>query len=607
MANIRPKDTPAITALAAGDKVIVDGAAGVRSILAGDFVGQAGGWSNTRLAKTAAYPVVNADKGKTIALGGAAFYTLTINAASGYDANFSIVIDNEDTARAKTIAINGLANFFLYPGQCILVFNQNNVWQVLGRSRWKAPAGALSVFTDFTNGNDANDGLAAGAGNAKKTVQGALGDVLNDFDFNGTPTGQSQVSIQMAAQTTDTTGVHYSPHDTVGGNGGAAITIQGATLAVTGAANNGGGLVRLAMASTASYATGNSVAVRNVNGTVEANGVWKITVIDATHIDLQGSAFANAYVSGGTVSNGSVISATGVDAIATYFGSVLQIQDITLQSNQNNLNLLWGSKAYLAGVIFGGTPAGAHISLNGFAQAEFAGPVGISGNAAYFCIGNVGNLRTVGQKLSITNNLTFSGQFVLATASGTHINFQATTIALQGNTVTGQRFNVGNGATLSTGLVDGNLSYFPGNSAGVIVSGGQYDSVLAPPSLTSLTGSVGADITMTPAATYFDGPSVAQGTVGTWLVTGTVSISGATVNDNIVAKLWDGATLISDLSQQSNGNSGLLAISLSGVITNPTGNLRITVMDVTTAGAKIKAGDGIDATKASTITAIRIG
>ena len=72
---------------------------------------------------------------------------------------------------------------------------------------------------------------------------------------------------------------------------------------VTGAANNGAGLIRLAVGSTRIMYTGQSAQVAGVNGTTEANGVnWTITVIDATHVDLQGSTFVHAYTNGGHVS-----------------------------------------------------------------------------------------------------------------------------------------------------------------------------------------------------------------------------------------------------------------------------------------------------------------
>jgi len=73
------------------------------------------------------------------------------------------------------------------------------------------------------------------------------------------------------------------------------------SVVVSGAADNGSGLIRLTVSSTADMTTGDYRAVAEVTGTTEANGNWLITVIDATHIDLQGSTFSNAYVSGGYV------------------------------------------------------------------------------------------------------------------------------------------------------------------------------------------------------------------------------------------------------------------------------------------------------------------
>lgn len=76
----------------------------------------------------------------------------------------------------------------------------------------------------------------------------------------------------------------------------------GTGVSVSGAANNGSGLIRLTVSSTAAMSTGNVRSVSAVAGTTEANGRWTITVVDGTHIDLQGSAFVNAYTSGGVVS-----------------------------------------------------------------------------------------------------------------------------------------------------------------------------------------------------------------------------------------------------------------------------------------------------------------
>lgn len=140
-----------------------------------------GVWGNIRLSKTAAYAVANADKGSTIALGGSAFYTLTFNAATGYDANFMVMVINEDTGRGKTIACNGLSNFILWPGQSCFIYNQNNVWKVNPSfQRWKLPS-AITLYVD-TAGSNSNDGLATGAGGAFLTIGAAVNTVYQQFD-----------------------------------------------------------------------------------------------------------------------------------------------------------------------------------------------------------------------------------------------------------------------------------------------------------------------------------------------------------------------------------------------------------------------------------------
>jgi hypothetical protein len=71
-------------------------------------------------------------------------------------------------------------------------------------------------------------------------------------------------------------------------------------VTVTGAVASGT-LIQLAVTSTSTFVTGQEVIVTAVGGTTEANGSWFVTVVDPTHLTLNGSTFANAYVSGGTV------------------------------------------------------------------------------------------------------------------------------------------------------------------------------------------------------------------------------------------------------------------------------------------------------------------
>lgn len=75
------------------------------------------------------------------------------------------------------------------------------------------------------------------------------------------------------------------------------------TIAVTGVANNGAGLIRITTASAHPFATGDHVAVYGVGGVTVANDAWAVTVIDSTHVDLQGSAFSGTYTSGGNITN----------------------------------------------------------------------------------------------------------------------------------------------------------------------------------------------------------------------------------------------------------------------------------------------------------------
>jgi hypothetical protein len=70
--------------------------------------------------------------------------------------------------------------------------------------------------------------------------------------------------------------------------------------AITGAANNGSGLIRITCVGH-TFATGNFITITGVGGTTEANASnWRITVITGNTFDLVGSTFTNVYTSGGT-------------------------------------------------------------------------------------------------------------------------------------------------------------------------------------------------------------------------------------------------------------------------------------------------------------------
>jgi hypothetical protein len=71
-------------------------------------------------------------------------------------------------------------------------------------------------------------------------------------------------------------------------------------IAVTGMANNGSGLIRVTFSGRHGQYTGQKLYILGTVGTTEANGLWTVTAISTTQVDLQASTFTNAWVSGGT-------------------------------------------------------------------------------------------------------------------------------------------------------------------------------------------------------------------------------------------------------------------------------------------------------------------
>ena len=86
--------------------------------------------------------------------------------------------------------------------------------------------------------------------------------------------------------------------------GRALLTRANTSLTVTGAVNNGSGLIRITTSTVHGRTTGNKVFISAVTGAIQANGLWTVTVINTTQVDLQGSAFSSAYISGGAFRTG---------------------------------------------------------------------------------------------------------------------------------------------------------------------------------------------------------------------------------------------------------------------------------------------------------------
>ncbi len=123
--------------------------------------------------------------------------------------------------------------------------------------------------------------------------------------------------------------------------------------------------------------------------------------------------------------------------------------------------------------------------------------------------------------------------------------------------------------------------------------------------LTKLTNALSGDIALNDITKYFDGPGVAQGSSGVWFVSGSVTCDdvGASV---FYVKLWDGTNLIASGTSTTAGNLYTTCISLAGYISNPSGNIRLSVKAVSSITAKI-VFNYTGNSKDSTITAIQIG
>jgi hypothetical protein len=108
-------------------------------------------------------------------------------------------------------------------------------------------------------------------------------------------------------------------------------------ITITNAANNGSGLIRLTVSGlTAGSGPGNTnlnsenaVEVYGVTGTTEANGNWAFTIVDATHIDLLGSAFVHVYGGGGAIGGALDQLPFSLDSISN--GALAQLSGVSSQ------------------------------------------------------------------------------------------------------------------------------------------------------------------------------------------------------------------------------------------------------------------------------------
>lgn len=133
-----------------------------------------------------------------------------------------------------------------------------------------------------------------------------------------------------------------------------------------------------------------------------------------------------------------------------------------------------------------------------------------------------------------------------------------------------------------------------GLSGGTITTSGTCAA-----SLPTATNSLSADVLLNNTANYFDGPSMAQGTSGTWWASGSVTMQDTGSAAEIFCKLWDGTTVIASGDAFTAVSAGLISLHLSGFLASPAANIRISCRDSTNTTGKIlfnRTGNSKDAT-----------
>lgn len=182
-----------------------------------------------------------------------------------------------------------------------------------------------------------------------------------------------------------------------------------------------------------------------------------------------------------------------------------------------------------------------------------------------------GTLATLAGTEALTNK-TVNGLTITSTSGGTLTITSGKTLTASNTLIfagtDGSTLNIGTGGTLGTAAYTAATAYMP---TGV-----------------QITNSLGGDVTLNNTSNYFDGPSVAQGSSGTWFCSGTVTLEDTAGGALFSVKLWDGTTVADSALITTAGSTVINAASVSGYLSSPAGNMRISVKDGSSTSGIIK-------------------
>ena len=219
----------------------------------------------------------------------------------------------------------------------------------------------------------------------------------------------------------------------------------------------------------------------------------------------------------------------------------------------------------------------------------------------------------------------FTGNPTLGTGSGTPsltVN-GANSGTGGGNNVTGQlnsgfAWGIGNASGLFGGAFSATTVIASANGLKLSTNAGATTPLTAAGNLTinatadissfdpgPLANSIGGNVALNNTGNFFDGPSTAQGTTGTWWASGTVTLTDTGSAAVFNCKLWDGTTNIATAQTKLATAGTATTISLSGFKAAPAGNIRISCNDPTSTNGLILSSAttlGLD----STVSVVRI-